>query len=141
MTRRDFLIGLGISPILVSQVLALDNEPLVKELMGFSQGNLTGNGYLLRKEAAIAFEVMSKAAKQEGISLTAVSSYRSFDQQAAIWNRKYTKYESQGYAGLEIIKRITEYSSLPGTSRHHWGTELDLIDGAKKIPADPLHEK
>ena len=33
-----------------------------------------------------------------------------------------------------IINKIIEYSTIPGTSRHHWGTEIDLID------ANPLAE-
>ena len=26
------------------------------------------------------------------------------------------------------IDKIIEYSTLPGTSRHHWGTDIDIID-------------
>jgi LAS superfamily LD-carboxypeptidase LdcB len=29
---------------------------------------------------------------------------------------------------LEAIKEIIRFSTIPGTSRHHWGTEIDVID-------------
>lgn len=141
MTRRDFLIGTSLSPLIFSSVFGMANNSLETELLGLSNQSLVGNGYLLRTEASNAFIKMAKSAKMDGIVLQAVSSYRSFDQQVVIWNRKYNKYESQGLKGLEVIDKITQYSSLPGTSRHHWGTEMDLIDGSKKIPSDPLNEK
>ena len=35
---------------------------------------------------------------------------------------------------MDSINKIVEYSTIPGTSRHHWGTEIDLIDGAVQRP-------
>ena len=29
-----------------------------------------------------------------------------------------------------LCKAILRYSALPGTSRHHWGTDFDFYDGA-----------
>jgi len=141
MTRRDFLIGAGLSPLVFSTAFDFPVNSLESELLGIAQSPLVGNGLLLRKEANSAFLTMTTAAQKDGILLKAVSSYRSFGQQAAIWNRKYVKYSGQGLNRIEIINKITQYSSLPGTSRHHWGTEVDVIDEAKKIPADPLNEK
>ena len=36
------------------------------------------------------------------------------------------------------MQRIIEYSTIPGTSRHHWGTDLDLINGAVPAPKSVL---
>ena len=30
--------------------------------------------------------------------------------------------------GPSAIKEIIRFSTIPGTSRHHWGTEIDVID-------------
>ena len=30
--------------------------------------------------------------------------------------------------GPTAIKEIIRFSTIPGTSRHHWGTEIDIID-------------
>lgn len=112
----------------------------------YSELALTGRGDLklvseeckLQEEVQEAFDKMQKAALKEGISLRIVSEYRSFDRQASIWNRKYHKYISQGFSPREAITKIIEYSTLPGTSRHHWGTDIDLIDGSVAIPKSVL---
>ena len=38
----------------------------------------------------------------------------------------------------EAINEIIRFSTLPGTSRHHWGTEIDIIDEEFNINPDPL---
>ena len=37
-------------------------------------------------------------------------------------------------SGPERVEAILLWSALPGASRHHWGTDIDLIDG-NAIPA------
>jgi LAS superfamily LD-carboxypeptidase LdcB len=82
---------------------------------------------------------MKKAAYQDGISIEIVSSFRSFDRQLAIFERKYLQYtEDDGMKPLQAIDKIIEYSTIPGTSRHHWGTDIDIIDGSKKTEGDVL---
>jgi LAS superfamily LD-carboxypeptidase LdcB len=104
------------------------------------QGSLVliGDQYKLVKEAAIAFEKMAEAAAQDSIIIQAVSSYRSFDRQLAIWNRKFTKNQTLGLTTEQNIKKITEYSTIPGTSRHHWGTDIDLVAAEPKVEGDVL---
>lgn len=96
------------------------------------QKKLTGRSpnpkNLLEKETLAAFNLMKAAAAKDGINLTIVSGYRSFVRQTQIWNRKYKKYAAQGLEPDAIFDKIVEYSTVPGTSRHHWGTDMDLID-------------
>ena len=33
---------------------------------------------------------------------------------------------------------ILVWSALPGASRHHWGTDLDVFDRAVQPPGEPL---
>ena len=52
-----------------------------------------------------------------------MSAFRSFDSQKWIWNNKF--YESQNK--IDVILKILKYSAMPGSSRHHWGTDIDLL--------------
>ncbi len=109
-----------------------------KELLGQADIELFGKGINLRKEAHDAFILMKKAAYQDGFDLKMVSSYRSYERQKAIWERKYIKYTQQGMKPLDAMAKIIEYSTIPGTSRHHWGTDMDIIDGYAKVTGDVL---
>ena len=64
---------------------------------------------------------MKKAAHADGYDIKIVSSFRDFYRQEAIWERKYIQYtEDDGMASLDAIDKIIEYSTISGTSRHHW---------------------
>lgn len=78
----------------------------------------------LRKQTYRAFLKMKKAAQKDNISYTIVSGTRNFNHQKAIWDRKWNKYSA--LKEIDRAKKILEYSSMPGTSRHHWGTDIDL---------------
>lgn len=91
-------------------------------------------GLYLREEALSAFMQMYRAAKQEGVHLVIRSATRNFNYQKSIWERKWNgqKKLSDGTNARHIkdprarALRILEYSAMPGTSRHHWGTDIDL---------------
>lgn len=101
-------------------------------------GKLPNAKNLLQQETQIAFEKMRESALKEGIDLIIVSGYRSFNRQRQIWNRKYKKYQSQGMSPDQIFDKIVEYSTVPGTSRHHWGTDIDIIDQSASYSGDVL---
>lgn len=78
----------------------------------------------LRKEVYQAFLEMRQAAMNDGLELIIVSGARNFEYQKWIWNLKWKDHiadDSEDRA-LDILK----YSSMPGSSRHHWGTDIDL---------------
>ncbi len=93
---------------------------------------------LLEQEVQAAFDLMKKEAAKDGIQISIVSGYRSFKRQTQIWNRKYKKYKSQGFEPDAIFDKIVEYSTVPGTSRHHWGTDIDIIDTNASYSGDVL---
>ncbi|MEL6389252.1 MAG: D-alanyl-D-alanine carboxypeptidase family protein [Bacteroidota bacterium] len=91
-------------------------------------------GLFLRKEVLDAFIQMHDTALDAGHKMFIRSATRNFDYQKGIWTRKWS-----GETGLsdgtrasaiadpvERSKKILRYSSMPGTSRHHWGTDLDI---------------
>lgn len=93
-----------------------------------------GRGAYLRTAAAAALEQMLRAADNEGIRIRVVSATRTFSRQRTIWEGKFTGIRlSMGRNlakdhpdTLERCRAILEYSSAPGISRHHWGTDVDF---------------
>ncbi|MEE9162020.1 MAG: D-alanyl-D-alanine carboxypeptidase family protein [Candidatus Neomarinimicrobiota bacterium] len=85
-------------------------------------------------EAAEAVAALIHAAAQGGLALVGVSATRTFEQQRAIWEGKFTgerQVEGRNLAEdypdpLERSRAILAYSAAPGMSRHHWGTDVDF---------------
>lgn len=101
----------------------------ITHLMGIDESHLTTlETYKLTPNTADAFCAMQTAALQDGIDLQLVSAYRSFARQQQIFEDKYTRYTAEGLTPTAAIQRILEYSTIPGTSRHHWGTDIDITD-------------
>ena len=94
--------------------------------------------YRLRPAAAEAFDKMVAAAQQDGIGIQVVSSYRDYAHQNRIWERKFKNYTGNGMSDLDAIKKIIAYSTVPGTSRHHWATDLDIIQSDTGVTSNVL---
>ncbi|WP_426357792.1 M15 family metallopeptidase [Pseudocolwellia sp. HL-MZ19] len=107
----------------------------------------------IHKEMQLAWQSLSDAALAKGFDLKIASGYRSFDRQLSIWNRKFkgelaTRNKNNEIVNLsqlsddEKVDAILTYSALPGTSRHHWGTDIDiyaenLLLADKKLQLEP----
>ena len=96
--------------------------------------------------AVTSFLAMRDAAAAAGIDLAAASGFRDFDRQLAIWNGKWRgerplldragcPVDAASLDEADRIDAILCWSALPGGSRHHWGTDVDVIDAAA-LPAD-----
>lgn len=79
----------------------------------------------LQKDVYQKFVEMHNAAKKENITLLIVSGTRNFDEQKTIWEKKWDKY-IKVKDSLSTVRQIMRYSSMPTTSRHHWGTDIDI---------------
>lgn len=88
----------------------------------------------LRIDAYQAFQSMADSAKKDGIQLRIISAARNFDRQRSIWEAKWNG--ERLVEGKNLAKDVSEpaeraryillYSSMPGSSRHHWGTDIDI---------------
>ena len=107
-------------------------------LIGKGNPSLVGKNYKVLPKVNIAFLKMKNEALKSGIKLEIVSGYRSFDRQRKIWNRKFELNLEKGLTSLENVSEIMKYSTIPGTSRHHWGTDIDIIDSNEKVNGDVL---
>jgi LAS superfamily LD-carboxypeptidase LdcB len=144
MNRKRFikalaLAGIGIQLPYSSQILkALTVDDIeIKHLLGLSQSHLKSKSILLEESTYEAFSTMKSAALKDQIDLQIVSGYRSFERQKLIWERKFKRL-SKTKKPTKVISEIITYSSIPGTSRHHWGTDIDIIDGAVQPPTGGL---
>lgn len=94
----------------------------------------TRKGVYVRNQALYAFAEMQDAAKKDGVNLLIVSGTRNFFDQKAIWEDKWNGWRLASGNFLspepeddeEQAKIILQYSAMPGTSRHHWGTDIDI---------------
>ncbi len=94
---------------------------------------------LLHAQAVTPFLNLRRAAQASGIDLVPWSGFRDFARQLNIWNGKFSgakpmfdasgaRLDAAALAPLERINAILLWSALPGASRHHWGTDVDLVD-------------
>jgi LAS superfamily LD-carboxypeptidase LdcB len=95
----------------------------------------------LHRAVVEPFLALRGAGRATGLELVPVSSFRDFDRQLAIWNgkcrgeRPLLGVDGAPVAAADLdddalVATILHWSALPGASRHHWGTDFDVIDAA-----------
>ncbi len=121
----------------------------------------------MHREAVDPYMQLRSAARAAGFDISILSGFRSFEEQLSIWNRKVSgklavlgsdarPVDITTLSEEELVFAILRWSALPGASRHHWGTDVDIYDMAARpvgyevqlIPAEvdaggmfaPLHE-
>ena len=115
------------APLTADQLLGLDDSHL----------DTLPDGHRLQGAAANAFAALCEDARKAGFDPAIASSYRSFDRQLAIFNAKVsgarTVHDDDGaivameaLTPVQQLHAILRFSALPGTSRHHWGTDFDI---------------
>ncbi len=100
-------------------------------------------GARVHKDVVEPFLRLKREARNAGFELEIFSGFRDFDRQLGIWNRKASGQQAVLDSNAEPIDvgrlndrelafAILRWSALPGASRHHWGTDLDVFDAAAK---------
>jgi LAS superfamily LD-carboxypeptidase LdcB len=120
-------------------------------LTGQSEGHLCspaeaeGLGALVHADTVASLAALRDAAAEAGFELEILSGFRGFRRQASIWNRKASGkipvLDSHGVAmdigrlsERDLVFAILRWSALPGASRHHWGTDVDVFDAKARPP-------
>jgi LAS superfamily LD-carboxypeptidase LdcB len=96
-------------------------------------------GTRVHRDIVEPFLALRADAKERGFDLQILSGFRAFRRQATIWNEKCSGsrpvLDSRGsplditdMSPREIVYSILRWSALPGASRHHWGTDIDVFD-------------
>jgi LAS superfamily LD-carboxypeptidase LdcB len=118
------------------------------ELTGQSRGHIVDvaePACSLHGAVVAPFLALRAEAAADGINLLPVSSFRDFNRQLFIWNAKCRgERELRDANGVlvaadsldedTLVSTILVWSSLPGSSRHHWGTDMDVVDAAAMPP-------
>lgn len=117
-------------------------------LSGQSEAHLSQepeSGFLMHSQVIQPFTELRTAAREAGFELAIASSFRSYERQCLIWNEKATgrrpvlndagqRLDISDWDDLSKVVAILRFSALPGASRHHWGTDLDVYDRSALEP-------
>lgn len=123
ITNHDNVI-LDIDPnsmtVLVNKELSLPTDYVPSDLVVpnvLFSFNYYDEKKLMRQEAAEALEVLFAAASSEGLALSGVSAYRSYDRQYEIFTNNVK---------VKGLDHTTKYSAIPGYSEHQTGLSIDV---------------
>lgn len=86
-----------------------------------------------------AFQKLYSLGRKEGFDLKIVSAYRSYEAQKTIWQAKAqgqrqlladdgSPLDFSRLSAQEVLQAMLRWSAIPGASRHHWGSDFDVID-------------
>lgn len=103
--------------------------------------------YFVHKQIAQDFLRLQRDALEEGFDLQIASAFRDYNRQLRIWNAKASgerqlidaqerPLEFSTLTKKEVLYAILRWSAVPGCSRHHWGTDLDVFDAKTQRPED-----
>lgn len=111
-------------------------------LLGKSTEHLTplpGTKFFIHQDVLDPFLNLQKEALKNGFQLQVISAFRDYERQLKIWNAKASGQrellDDEGrilnfseLSPLELTMSILRWSAIPGCSRHHWGTDIDVYD-------------
>lgn len=100
----------------------------------------------VHRDLIAAWQALTQDARRAGFDLAIASGYRDYQRQLAIWNAKASGARPvldndnkplplSELSDWQLVQAIMRWSALPGTSRHHWGTDIDVYDRAA-VPDD-----
>lgn len=101
---------------------------------------LEGTKFFIHQQMLHDFLKLQQSARLEGFDLQIASAFRDYNRQLKIWNAKARgerpllddlerPLEYAQLSPTEIVFAILRWSALPGCSRHHWGSDIDIFDG------------
>lgn len=102
--------------VLVNKYNKLDSDYVPSDLVNINSRYSSGT-QKLRKNAALAFEDMAKVAKADGLSIRAISTYRSFSYQENLY---------ANYVNKNGDEQANRFSAKAGYSEHQTGLAVDI---------------
>ena len=108
---------------------------------------LEGTKFFVHQQMLHDFLKLKQSAKKDGFDLQVASAFRSYDRQLKIWNAKALgekqllddqerPLDFSQLSPTQIVFAILRWSALPGCSRHHWGSDIDIFDANKQSASD-----
>ncbi len=101
----------------------------------------SGFNILIHKDVVAPLSILQQEAQKAGFEPMIVSGFRSHQKQLDIWNAKVRGERAvldddgvplniRTLSEEDLALAIMRWSALPGASRHHWGTDFDIVDRA-----------
>ena len=111
---KDFLLG---------KVTRSDNPLFVRVEKEHTERNI----YLIHAVYE-AYKKMHEAALADSVPLIITSGHRTFLEQVCEWELRWNNPRTDSIFENEVDKAryLLQYRAIPGTTRHHWGTDIDL---------------
>ena len=138
-------IQTGAAPSITGDAVADARIRAIAEARGYrlrsdigAAGLVAAGAYRLEPAAAAALSALQRSARSAGYWIQVGSGYRSITRQRTIFRSKLNA-RGVGTASIRAggsdatIDSILRYSSIPGYSRHHTGTTVDLTSGGGGI--------
>ena len=110
------------SQVLTNKYYSLSKNYEPKSLVSINS-NYSSRNLKMVKDAADAFNEMAKAAKEDGFTIRATSTYRSYYYQKDLYNN---------YVAEDGVKKADTYSARPGHSEHQTGYAVDVDNKVKE---------
>lgn len=85
-----------------------------------------GSGVYLDYRVAPYYQQMYDAAKADGITLTPISGYRSYDRQKNNFENRIKENMNKGMDKVEATKTAATVIMVPGSSEHNAGLAMDI---------------
>jgi LAS superfamily LD-carboxypeptidase LdcB len=106
-----------------------------------------GTKFMVHKSMLLDFLKLQRDAQNAGFDLQIISAFRDYNRQLKIWNAKASgekqllddqerPLDFSKLSPTEIMYAILRWSAIPGSSRHHWGTDIDIFDGKTQKPEE-----
>lgn len=92
-----------------------------------------GSGVYLDYRVAPYYQQMYDAAKADGIILTPVSGYRSYDRQKNNFENRIKEHMNEGLDKVEATKKAATVIMVPGSSEHNAGLAMDICSLAESF--------
>lgn len=86
------------------------------------------DGHMVDVRIADSLTEMISGAKEAGYYIYIVSSYRDMDKQNYLYEAEVEEWLDLGYSRQGAQKKAAEVVAYPGTSEHHLGLAVDLVD-------------
>src|SRR5262245_58993140 len=108
---------------------------------------LEGTKFLIHQQILHDFLRLQKEAREAGHDLQIVSAFRDYNRQLLIWNLKArgerplfddrgNQLDFHSLSPVEVMFAILRWSAIPGYSRRHWGTDIDVFDARTQKPEE-----
>ena len=94
------------------------------------------NGQAVDERCYPALQEMMDACRAEGLEPLICSSYRTWEKQTRLFENKVARFAAGGLSPEAARAEAARVVAVPGTSEHHLGLAVDIVDSAYQLLDD-----